>query len=687
MRSNQEVKRYYLAQEFARSLSLWIAVVLLLAAFLLRMDRVVARIFHVDEYISMLAAQMTLLKGVPVLPSGMLYSQGLISSYLAVPFAALSDGVQEELLRWPSLLMGVFTVAGYYAVARRLFVSRAAGLFAMTFATLDMLMILWSSRVRMYAPAGLFALWALYFAIRGMVRHPRSTSWLAAAACFLGAMLSHAVIIVALPAWMLAILATMVLGKERLSVAGVLGSWRRDRITWTVIAVILLIVTVFRVIGQGAFPTLTRENDRTQPAGSVEVLSPGISWQRIDDFVYYFTSEVYAPLAMLAGLAVLAALVATVRRRSTPHQLVTLCLAFVFLFTVACLGFLFPSVWRKTRYLFILCQPAFMLLAADGLARLGTLASSWLQIRLRWLVDVGVLVSVVLIAVVWGSAAWKSLGTRGTGDYDTAFAWVKAHWQEGDRVMTVHPSAAYLYLGRVDYYAAGERARVLYYDEEGEEIVDRYVGATLVDSAETLNRVLAESRGRLWFVVDVKRLFRRYDPLFTQQVFAQMDIVHHRGGVPVFLSHQYPRPMPAQPKTELFARFGDLIELSGYSVDFGTVAPDNSVQLVLYWRPLIAKVPRPFKVFVQLRNEQNIIIAQADHYILEGLLSGDVLRDLMEQREWLRDGVQLYIPNPLPQGRYRLLVGLYDEVTGERVPVQGDTSGENAVVLTGFDLL
>jgi hypothetical protein len=452
----------------------------------------------------------------------------------------------------------------------------------------------------------------------------------------------------------------------------------------------VLVALVFGVIGQEAFLTPDQESkdalwiDFAALIG--KFLSPGISWERVDDFVYCFTADTYVPLTALASVAVLMALVTVVRKRATPHQLATLFLACVFLFTIAGLGFLVTSTWRKTRYLFILCQPAFMLLAADGLARLGALAGSWLRVRSRCLSDVGVLIGVALIVVAWGSDTWDGLGTRGTGDYDMAFAWVKEQLREGDRVMTVHPSAAYLYLGHVDYYAAGGRARVLY-DEESEETVDRYVGATSVESVEALNRVLAESTGRLWFVVDRKRLFRRYDPLFTQQVFAQMDIVYRSGGVFVFLSHRYPRPVPVQPPTEIRARFDDLVELGGYSVDWSAMAPDNSVPLVLYWRPLTADVPRPFKVFVQLRNGQDEIVAQVDHYIFEGWLSVDVLRDLMGQGEWLRDGVQLTIPSPLSRDRYRLLVGLYDEMTGERVPVQNDTSGENAVVLTWLDLL
>ncbi len=690
MKASNESALHLHSLNSARFLILWCSVGLLLVAFLFRVDRVVARVFHVDEYISMLAAQMTAVKGTPVLPSGIWYPQGLLTSYLAAPFVWLSTGVQEELLRWPSLLVGMFIVASYYVVARRLFASRAAGLFAMAFVALDVLMILWSSRVRMYALAGLLALWALYFVIRGVVHHPRSTAWLAAAVCFLGAVISHSVIIVAMPMWGLAVLVTVWLKGERPSAGGVRTALQRDGFAWIVIIGVVLIALAFGMVGQEAFLTPEQRSRDIQlidfAALIGKFLSPGISWQRVDDFIYYFTSEVYAPLAVLASVAALMALVAVVRRRSTSHQLATLCLFFIFLLTIAGLGFLVTSTWRKTRYLFILCQPAFMLLAADGLARLGALAGSRLQVRPRWLSDVGALIGVALIVVVWGSDAWNGLGTRGTGDYDAAFAWVKEQWQEGDRVMTVHPSAAYLYLGHVDYYAAGERARVLY-DEESEETVDRYVGATLVDSVEALNRVLAESAGRLWFVVDRKRLFRRYNPLFTQQSFAQMEVVHRSGDVLVFLSHQYPYPLPEQPAREILARFDDLVELGGYSVDLRALAPDNSVPLVLYWRPLTADVPRPFKVFVQLRNEYNEIVAQADHYILEGLLNRDTLRDLIGQGEWLRDGVRLFIPNPLPQGHYRLLVGLYDEATGERVPVQADTSGENAVVLTRFDLL
>jgi hypothetical protein len=245
--------------------------------------------------------------------------------------------------------------------------------------------------------------------------------------------------------------------------------------------------------------------------------------------------------------------------------------------------------------------------------------------------------------------------------------------------MTVHPSAAYLYLGHSDYYATQGTARLLA-DEESEETVDRYVGSTLIDSLDSLALALAEST-RLWFVVDTDRLYNRYEPLFTQQIYAQMNIVHQDGPVLVFLSQPYPRSIPPEPLTAIQANFGDLVELGGYSLDFQAMAPDRTVQLGLYWRPQASEFPKPYKVFVQLRNEQDQTVAQADHFIYEGFLTSGVMAQLRAQHEWLRDSAELALPENLPSGPYRLLVGLYDPDTFERVPVIADTSGENAVLL------
>jgi hypothetical protein len=654
-------------------------IVLLLVAFFLRLEHLLARVFHIDEYISMLAAQMTAEKGAPIFPSGLLYSHGLLMSYVAALFLRLL-AFSEEVARWPSLLFGTLTVAGFFLVGSRLFKSRSAGLFALAFAALDVSMILWSARMRMYALAGLFMLLSLYFLAQGTFLNPHRRYRLVAVMCYMGAILSHSVAVVVVPVWGLAALICVWLGHKKFAI-----NWYRQksvRLEILIVLVLLLLGIGFGVSGQIPFlsPTAGPGGEGGSVVGVLsKFLEPGVSWQRVDDFLYYYTSQSYWPLMILGLLALLIALISIVRGQFTRRDLATLFLGLVFWLTIAELGLALSNTWRKTRYLYILCQAPFLLLAADGLARLGGLLASLPGKRVERMAFAGSLLGVIAIVVFWGSPAIATAMVQGTGGYDTAFTWVEEHWQAGDRVMTVHPSAAYLYLGRSDYYATQMTARVLL-DDESEELVDRYVGSQLLDSVDGLNRAFSEE-GRLWFVVDTNRLFNRYEPLFIQQIFAQMDAVYRAGEVLVFLSHPYPQPVPAEPHSVVGANFDDLIELGGYSLDLGMITPDGTVQLNLYWRPQASHFPRPYKVFVQLRSEQDQIVAQADHYIFEGFITSSILQQLKEQDEWLRDTADMRLPQELPPGTYRFLVGLYDPDTLERVPVVADQSGENAVLL------
>ena len=414
-------------------------------------------------------------------------------------------------------------------------------------------------------------------------------------------------------------------------------------------------------------------------------LQPGVSWQRVNGYITYYTTKTTWPLTALGGLALALALVAAFRRRLTRRDLVTLFLSLLFLFTLAELSFLLPSTWRKSRYLFILCQAPFVLLAADGIARVVDLVLKTLkQRRPTWQAAAGLLV--VALLVFWQRDTFPSfLGAHGAGGYDTAFQWLEEHWQPGDRVMTVHPSAAYLYLGQGDYYANQGHARVMA-DDESEELVDRYIGSQLVETVDELNHILIEGKDHLWFVVDNDRLFNRYEPYFTQQVFTQMNLVHETGGVSVFHGRPFPHPLPQQPAHLLAASFSGKIHLGGYAFDPTAVAPDGSVQMTLFWRPETGRFDRLYKVFVQLRDEENFTVAQADHFIWNGLLTQSSLEEVQRWDDWIRDSAYLTVPPNLPAGRYRLLVGLYDPQTLDRLPVVDDHSGENAVEIEEFVL-
>ncbi|MFQ5576961.1 MAG: hypothetical protein ACE5G8_08235 [Anaerolineae bacterium] len=54
--------------------------------------------------------------------------------------------------------------------------------------------------------------------------------------------------------------------------------------------------------------------------------------------------------------------------------------------------------------------------------------------------------------------------------------------------------------------------------------------------------------------------------------------------------------------------------------------------------------------------------------------------------EAITDPIPLPLPDSLPPGEYRLALGLYRLDTLERLPLAGDSSGENAVIIPSIRL-
>ncbi|GAB4421343.1 MAG: hypothetical protein Fur0044_18760 [Anaerolineae bacterium] len=130
-----------------------------------------------------------------------------------------------------------------------------------------------------------------------------------------------------------------------------------------------------------------------------------------------------------------------------------------------------------------------------------------------------------------------------------------------------------------------------------------------------------------------------------------------------------------RPATPLAADFDGQILFHGYTLP-GEASPGERVPLTLVWQAQTAPV-EDYAIFVQLRDATNNTLASADHQPYQGLLptsswpAGAVIQEVV----WLS------LPADLPPGSYNLYVGLYRPDTLERLPLQGDASGENALIL------
>jgi hypothetical protein len=132
-------------------------------------------------------------------------------------------------------------------------------------------------------------------------------------------------------------------------------------------------------------------------------------------------------------------------------------------------------------------------------------------------------------------------------------------------------------------------------------------------------------------------------------------------------------PLIAHP---LSARLGGVAELLGYDLGSLRLEPGGELQLTLYWRAL-AETETSYTVFVHLLGPDGAIHGQRDQppgagtLPTSGWVTGEVIVD-----SW-----QVPLQEGAPPGQYVIEAGMYDPVTGERLPVEGQPEAGGAVVV------
>jgi hypothetical protein len=342
---------------------------------------------------------------------------------------------------------------------------------------------------------------------------------------------------------------------------------------------------------------------------------------------------------------------------------------------------------RDDKYLFMLL-PVLFLLGGQGLI----ITTNWFLSHRQSLITNYQLPITNLLALITSALTlfftWprvQALLANTGDDYAAAFAYVQDHWQEGDKILTGTPAAAAFYLGRNDFYSVQRRGgydyRLLTVAGQPQP-VDRWLASPAIRTEADLHRTLANHD--VWLILERWGLQREYYDLpFQQQLLAQTDYVTEVQGIFVLHSKPNPRPLapaPAHlvyaPNSEAHPIFGEMVQLAGYTVEPEQAKPGQPLRLTLYWQA-VAAMPHDYTVFVHLRQAEGATVAQADHRPLGNLYP----TSLWPVGMLIRESSELFLPAELPPGRYELWVGLYLLETGERLPLQADASGENAVRL------
>lgn len=135
------------------------------------------------------------------------------------------------------------------------------------------------------------------------------------------------------------------------------------------------------------------------------------------------------------------------------------------------------------------------------------------------------------------------------------------------------------------------------------------------------------------------------------------------------------QPLTApQPSMPLQITLGDQVILRG--VDLALDPLQQTLYVSLYWQSLKPFVV-DYKIFVHLRDGANNTIVNGDHLPYDNL----VPTTIWPVGHVIKETIRLDLPANLSPDVNRLFLGIYDPASQERLPVQGDSSGENAVVI------
>jgi hypothetical protein len=138
------------------------------------------------------------------------------------------------------------------------------------------------------------------------------------------------------------------------------------------------------------------------------------------------------------------------------------------------------------------------------------------------------------------------------------------------------------------------------------------------------------------------------------------------------------------PDRPLSVRLGEQFELVGYDLSESALTTSEPLALALHWQAL-RPPQQDYTVFTQLIGPDGRVWAQQDN----PPQGGRYPTTAWAANDRVVDRYRLQLPEGAPSGQYRLLVGMYNPATGQRLTAAGEDGQslpDNAISLTTLDV-
>ena len=598
------------------------------------------------------------------MPSGVLYTRGLLASYLEAAFLTLF-GFSYTIGRLPSVIFGLASIGATFLIGKRLWNGRVGWLAAVGLTLLPEA-IIWGSRARFYAQLQFFALLLVWAAFECTKPHPPPSSpqrrgvggEVLFAILFILALFSQEETILLYPS----ILLGWILWR----------GWRdllRPRVFLAHAACVAAIGVRYAIekLGQpGYFETIQAQRPYVglifDLRGAWAAYAPLlIAPERLLWTVGGLLALILALLALRRGRWQLAAL--------PRAQQATLFFAGQFLFVLTVILALVGTSWREARYL-LFVQPFWLLVGAAGMVwLLDNFVVTTLVVLGRKTTKVVTtklsVVTMALLTLLIFANFFKPVQTVLTQQvegYDRALGYLASARRilpsATDIVMSPQPPACALVLGSCDYYAVQRDYAEFVIKRQG-VLIDRWTGSPLLNTETQLQAVLQHAQqtsAHTWFVTDSFRLATRYEPDFVRTVIEQFDIAFQERGVMVLRADQW-RTQPTPALTKQLAHPLLFVPLALTRWERSAAQPGTDLQLTLFWKAL-QTISQQFNTSVRLVASDGKILAQKDGPPARGLIPTNLFFETPTS-----DVKTLAVPATLVPGRYRLDVSVYDATT------------------------